>query len=54
MCLLKELRREKWRTRFKWDEKDLWRRISSNDALAEMEQDFEIPMVLTGGDVVNL
>ena len=51
---LRTLRRMKWEERIDWEEEDLERMVDSRDALEEDLQDFSIPMVIIGGDVVSL
>ena len=46
--------REKWETKYSWKEDDIERQLNSKDALPEMIQDYEVPMVIIGSDVANL
>ena len=51
---LKTYRRLEWEVNNDWEEEDLDRVISSKEALKEDLQDFSIPIVMIGGDVVSL
>ena len=51
---MKELRYEEWKRVHKWDEEDLDRILDSRDALPEMIQEYEEPMVIVGTDVNSL
>ena len=48
------LRRKKWEEKVGWDDSNLDRIVKSTEVLPEDLQDFTIPMVLIGGDVVSL
>lgn len=51
---LRMLRRSQWETRMKWDARDEDRTITSTEALPEDLQDYQVPMVVMGTDVVAL
>ena len=51
---MKTLRRLRWEISMDWEDEDLDRIITSNEALEEDLQDYSVPMVVVGGDVVSL
>ena len=51
---LKCLRRTDWEKRMKWDFRDGERIITSEEALPEDLQDYQVPMIILGSDVVSL
>ena len=51
---MKEKRRRKWERDFRWLERDIDRLVDSCEVNPEDLQDFSLPMVLVGSDVVSL
>ena len=51
---MRTLRRVKWEISMDWDEEDEDRIIDSREALEEDLQDYSVPMVMIGSDVVSL
>ena len=51
---MRTLRRLRWEMSIDWDEENIDRVICSTEALEEDLQDYSIPMVVIGGDVVSL
>ena len=48
------MRRMEWEARMEWDGRDVKRTIGSNEVNPEDLQDFQVPMVVMGSDVVAL
>ena len=51
---MKKLRRLQWERDTDWDEEDQERIVMSTESLEEDLQDYEVPMVVVGSDVVSL
>ena len=51
---MKKLRRLQWERNTDWEEEDQERIIMSTESLEEDLQDYEVPMVVVGSDVVSL
>ena len=54
IIFLKTLRRLRWEKEMDWDIKDKDRLLDSTDVLEEDLQDFMVPAVMIGSDVVRL
>ena len=51
---IKKLRRTKWEEDNNWDPRDGMRTLRSSEVLPEDLQDYQVPMVVMGMDVVSL
>ena len=51
---MKTYRRLKWERDVDWDDEDEDRLVDSREALEEDIQDYEVPMVIVGSDVISL
>ena len=54
ISFLKTLRRLRWEKEIEWDIKDKDRLLDSTEVLEEDLQDFMVPAVMIGSDVVRL
>ena len=54
MNFVKIRRRLEWEKLVDWDDEDLDRKLDSRDALQEDLQDYSIPLVIIGSDVISL
>ena len=51
---MKTSRRVTWEMEMDWEEEDMHRKVDSVDALPEDLQDYTVPMVIVGSDVISL